>query len=108
MSALLHVDNISKRFGGFVALDGIDLEVQPGERLGHVDQAHVAHHPGPETRVQQVQDRVLDAADVLVHRHPVVVARVDHRRLAVDLCVCLLYTSPSPRDRTRSRMPSSA
>ena len=23
-------------------------------------------------------------------------------------CVCLLYTSPSPRDRTRSRMPSSA
>ena len=28
-----------------------------------------------------------------------------------DLCTflsCLLYTSPSPRDRTRSRMPSSA
>ena len=24
------------------------------------------------------------------------------------LCYCLLYTSPSPRDRTRSRMPSSA
>ena len=25
-----------------------------------------------------------------------------------DIDVCLLYTSPSPRDRTRSRMPSSA
>ena len=25
-----------------------------------------------------------------------------------DNIVCLLYTSPSPRDRTRSRMPSSA
>ena len=25
-----------------------------------------------------------------------------------DLLICLLYTSPSPRDRTRSRMPSSA
>ena len=25
-----------------------------------------------------------------------------------DNCDCLLYTSPSPRDRTRSRMPSSA
>ena len=25
-----------------------------------------------------------------------------------DLKYCLLYTSPSPRDRTRSRMPSSA
>ena len=34
MSALLHVDNVTKRFGGFIALDGIDLEVQPGERLG--------------------------------------------------------------------------
>ena len=26
----------------------------------------------------------------------------------VPVYVCLLYTSPSPRDRTRSRMPSSA
>jgi len=25
-----------------------------------------------------------------------------------DIKACLLYTSPSPRDRTRSRMPSSA
>ena len=25
-----------------------------------------------------------------------------------EYCICLLYTSPSPRDRTRSRMPSSA
>ena len=27
---------------------------------------------------------------------------------AAESHVCLLYTSPSPRDRTRSRMPSSA
>ena len=26
----------------------------------------------------------------------------------IELIACLLYTSPSPRDRTRSRMPSSA
>ena len=26
----------------------------------------------------------------------------------LDRYICLLYTSPSPRDRTRSRMPSSA
>ena len=26
----------------------------------------------------------------------------------VGVLTCLLYTSPSPRDRTRSRMPSSA
>jgi branched-chain amino acid transport system ATP-binding protein len=34
MTALLHVEGLSKRFGGFVALDGIELEVMPGERLG--------------------------------------------------------------------------
>ena len=28
--------------------------------------------------------------------------------VSVTTNVCLLYTSPSPRDRTRSRMPSSA
>ena len=27
---------------------------------------------------------------------------------SITLTICLLYTSPSPRDRTRSRMPSSA
>jgi branched-chain amino acid transport system ATP-binding protein len=31
---LLHVDQVGKRFGGFVALDGINLDVAPGERLG--------------------------------------------------------------------------
>ena len=36
------------------------------------------------------------------------------KRIGVSICdekqsiACLLYTSPSPRDRTRSRMPSSA
>ena len=32
----------------------------------------------------------------------------DSLSLAKKLYACLLYTSPSPRDRTRSRMPSSA
>ena len=32
----------------------------------------------------------------------------DYMKWATGNNVCLLYTSPSPRDRTRSRMPSSA
>ena len=32
----------------------------------------------------------------------------DHSRDIETAMLCLLYTSPSPRDRTRSRMPSSA
>jgi ABC-type uncharacterized transport system ATPase subunit len=32
--ALLQVDNVGKRFGGFVALENISLSVPAGERLG--------------------------------------------------------------------------
>jgi branched-chain amino acid transport system ATP-binding protein len=34
MTALLDINNLSKRFGGFVALDGIALAVNAGERVG--------------------------------------------------------------------------
>ena len=33
---------------------------------------------------------------------------MDDSAITDKLNTCLLYTSPSPRDRTRSRMPSSA
>ena len=43
----------------------------------------------------------MDSLFVLRPDHePKVTENIDH--------ICLLYTSPSPRDRTRSRMPSSA
>ena len=32
--ALLEVSGVSKKFGGFTALEGVDLVVRPGERLG--------------------------------------------------------------------------
>ena len=36
------------------------------------------------------------------------VKEIKNPELDAQLVACLLYTSPSPRDRTRSRMPSSA
>ena len=37
------------------------------------------------------------------------IQHIDDETGEIALCIlCLLYTSPSPRDRTRSRMPSSA
>ena len=35
-------------------------------------------------------------------------ALAKHVKEGSSLCACLLYTSPSPRDRQKSRMPSSA
>ena len=34
--------------------------------------------------------------------------KIDEKNKSAEIWSCLLYTSPSPRDRTRSRMPSSA
>ena len=49
-----------------------------GKGLVEFDQTQVTHHAGPEARIQQVHDCMFDPADVLIHRHPVVVARVNH------------------------------
>ena len=62
-------------------------------------------------------ERKKDAVDVSCLTDPATLVRLQKsteevkversvRRYMVD--ICLLYTSPSPRDRTRSRMPSSA
>ena len=51
------------------------LREQRRERLAHValqfEMSGVAHRAREEARVEQVQDRVLDAADVLVDGQPV-------------------------------------
>ena len=47
-----------------------------------------------EMREDGIEPQEIDIL-LITHSHP-------------DHCDCLLYTSPSPRDRTRSRMPSSA
>ena len=59
---------------------------------------------------RQVQERIpharmiwIDVEDEADLLHPLEV-----ENFPTVLIACLLYTSPSPRDRTRSRMPSSA
>ena len=46
--------------------------------------------------------------DKLLKEDKQMVKTIDKERLYGKYYNCLLYTSPSPRDRTRSRMPSSA
>ena len=56
-------------------------------------------HPGD-------RQRTLDAAREIMGGEPKL--NFENRYLRKDGSVCLLYTSPSPRDRQKSRMPSSA
>ena len=55
-----------------------------------------------KSETMQVDQRVALAEEVLGHLENVEVTSFD------SLLTCLLYTSPSPRDATLSRMPSSA
>ena len=59
------------------------LGEQPGERLLDVEVPGPLHRAGEEARIQQVQDRVLDAADILIDRHPVIDRLPLHRHIGV-------------------------
>ena len=58
-----------------------------------------------EERYEQLGEELLDVTINYQRAGEVNKERVDLEPLIMN---CLLYTSPSPRDRTRSRMPSSA
>ena len=53
---------------------------------------------------REMEAQVLDSMDIEKERGITIKAQT----AALHYKACLLYTSPSPRDRTRSRMPSSA
>ena len=61
-------------------------------------------------KLWMIRDGVFDNVDVVMDWHPAdkTEANVQPSLALVDFMVCLLYTSPSPRDRQKSRMPSSA
>ena len=82
---------------------------------------------GSEVRVTRVRDRIPTALVELLQKDPsgkvVDFRTVDGKGIGVvvelsngstcwffedEIAACLLYTSPSPRDKRQSRMPSSA
>ena len=79
-------------------MQGILGEVRPLELRASAD----FDWPAPGSRQEYLRARLENDGDGLrVRLYP-------NQSSGVLSSVCLLYTSPSPRDRTRSRMPSSA
>ena len=78
---------------------GSNLEVRAVDKLNlEINDAELLVLVGPSGSGKSTALRMLAGLE-----------SVNEGRITIDnRDVCLLYTSPSPRDRTRSRMPSSA
>ena len=86
--------------------DTIDVTIDLGFDLFKKERVRVAGVDTPEKRTRDLEEKALgiDATNWLKEKLEGAIAGDD------DLVIrtCLLYTSPSPRDATLSRMPSSA
>ena len=80
----------------FHALFGGSVFAQPDDLIQVGDLEAFLERPTPESEGYRFAMAVQrDVAEGMSQRE-------------LECWICLLYTSPSPRDRTRSRMPSSA
>ena len=93
---MLSIDNLHAGCEGKTILQGINLDVKPGE-------VHAIMGPNGSGK-STLSTVVAGHEDYEVSQGTILFEGED----IADLSACLLYTSPSPRDRTRSRMPSSA
>ena len=62
----------------------------------------IRFYSGRVFRLEEHIDRLFDSARAIALKIGM------GKSAVIEATLCLLYTSPSPRDRTRSRMPSSA
>ena len=76
-----------------IILDELGNEIDPREELVK----HLLEYKKYKSVIEQ-----------LSHLEDTRLQKENRGNLAAEIKNCLLYTSPSPRDRTRSRMPSSA
>ena len=89
------VKEVGKSYGTVEALKEVSFVVERGEIFGLI---------GPDGAGKSTLFRILTTL-LLADKGTATIGGLD---VATDYKHCLLYTSPSPRDRTRSRMPSSA
>ena len=100
-----NVEEISIFTTNMQTFDNQQIVIPNGKIWGEKIINH-SHHPirGVEMRFNVAYDDDIEKAKKIING---VLAK--HEHIVSDPApFCLLYTSPSPRDRTRSRMPSSA
>ena len=69
--------------------------------------SHVSETLRSSLLFHEVKRRINTNVPVIIG-DPIIYSEIDENLSNTELSNCLLYTSPSPRDATRSRMPSSA
>ena len=97
---LISVKNLSRRFGNIQAVANLDLNVPQGSIFGLLG----TNGAGKTTLIRMLMGHLYpDSGTIEVLRQN----PRNHDAKTLQK-VCLLYTSPSPRDQRGSRMPSSA
>ena len=101
----------AKRMVKSFGKDVFDIIEASPERLREID--GIGPKRADKITSAWADQKVIREIMVFLHAHTVGTARAvrifkTYGTDAVQVMTCLLYTSPSPRDRTRSRMPSSA
>ena len=110
--SILRVDGLVKTYSRRRVVDGVSLDVNPGEIVGLLG----PNGAGKTTTFRMICGMVkpdkgkvfLQGEDVTKWPMYVRARQGGMGYLPQQSSVCLLYTSPSPRDLSTSRMPSSA
>ena len=102
-------DELMRIFGGD-SIDGMlqKLGLKENESIDHpwINKAMERAQKKVESRNFDIRKTLIKFDDVMNDQRQVIFSQ--RLKILKEKNICLLYTSPSPRDRTRSRMPSSA
>ena len=114
-NTLLELKNISYKYQNNLILNKVNLKINSGEKI-----ALLGKSGSGKTTLISVLNGTIKPTQGEVKLFNKSFAELDRKqkskittiwqdlRLIEDLSACLLYTSPSPRDKRQSRMPSSA